>query len=117
MQKHILLVDSDAESQDRLSQTLRQCNYRVSTACTCAESLAAIENDKPDCVVFEVELEGSSGTIMYSRLRRNPATRLLPAVVCTSVGPRPVSYGTGIPVLQKACPSEVLLSTVAAAMA
>jgi len=117
MQKHILLVDSDAESQDRLSQTLRQCNYRVSTACSCAESLAAIENEKPDCVVFDVELDGPSGTIMYSRLRRNPATRLLPAVVCTAVGPRPVNYGTGIPVVEKNCSPEVLLSTVAAAMA
>ena len=61
MQKHILLVDSDAESQSRLSQTLQQCNYRVSTASTCAESLAKIASDRPDCVVFDVELEGTPG--------------------------------------------------------
>ena len=117
MQKHILLVDSDAESQSRLSQTLQQCDYRVSTASTCAESLAKIASDRPDCVVFDVELEGTSGTIMYSRLRRNASTRSLPAVVCTSVGPRPVCFGTGIPVLSKNCSGEALLSTVSAALA
>ena len=117
MQKHILLVDSDAESQSRLSQTLQQCNYRVSTASTCDESLAMVESDRPDCIVFDVELEGTSGTIMYSRLRRNANTRSLPAVVCTAVGPRPVSFGTGIPVLSKNCSGEALLSTVSAAMA
>ena len=54
---------------------------------------------------------------MYSRLRRNGSTRNIPAVVCTEVGPRPVNYGTGIPVLAKQCAQETLLSTVAAAMA
>ena len=54
---------------------------------------------------------------MYSRLRRNASTKSLPAVVCTAVGPRPVCFGTGIPVLSKNCSSEALLSTVSAAMA
>ena len=117
MQKHILLVDSDAASQSRLSQTLRQSDYRVSTACTCAEGLNLVACDRPDCIVFDAELEGTSGTIMYSRLRRNGSTRNIPAVVCTEVGPRPVNYGTGIPVLTKQCAQETLLSTVAAAMA
>jgi len=76
-----------------------------------------VERDRPDCIVFDVDLEGTSGTIMYSRLRRNADTRALPAVVCTSVGPRPVCFGTGIPVLSKNCSSDALLSTVSAAMA
>ncbi|WP_291441367.1 response regulator [Desulfovibrio sp.] len=117
MQKHILLVDSDAESLSRMSQVLRQSDYQVSVACNCDESLNMVRSLKPDCIIFDVELEGTSGTIMYSRLRRNPQTRHIPAIVCTSVGPRPVCFGTGISVLNKSCTGEALLGAVSAATA
>lgn len=117
MQKHILLVDSDAESLSRMSQLLRQSDYQVSVACTCDESLNMVHSCKPDCIIFDVELEGTSGTIMYSRLRRNSQTRHIPAIVCTNVGPRPVCFGTGIPVLNKSCTCEALLGAVSAATA
>ena len=76
MQKHILLVDSDAESQSRLSQTLQQCDYRVSTASTCAESLAMIASDRPDIhmVRFEVRFITNAQKGMASNTP--PATTL-----------------------------------------
>ena len=117
MQKHILLVDSDAESQSRMSQLLRQSDYQVSVACNCDESLNMVHNCKPDCIIFDVDIVGTSGTIMYSRLRMNSQTKDIPAIVCTNVGPRPVSFGTGIPVLNKNCSGETLLGAVSAAMA
>lgn len=117
MQKHILLVDSDAANLNRISQVLRQSNYQVSVACSCDESLSMVNDCKPDCIIFDVDLEGTSGTIMYSRLRMNSQTKDIPAIVCTNVGPRPVSFGTGIPVLNKNCSGETLLGAVSAAMA
>lgn len=117
MQKHILLVDSDAASLSRMSQVLRQSNYQVSVACSCDESLNMVNDRKPDCIIFDVDLEGTSGTIMYSRLRRNSQTRGIPAIVCTNVGPRPVCFGTGIPVLSKNCSGDALLGAVSAAVA
>ena len=117
MQKHILLVDSDAASRSRLSQALLQREDRVSAACNCDQCLALIDEDLPDCIIFDVELEGTSGTIMYSRLRRNSRTRDIPAIVCTDVGPRPVAFGTKAPVLPKSCTCEDLLHCVAAALA
>ncbi|MDD4701498.1 MAG: response regulator [Desulfovibrio sp.] len=117
MQKHILLVDSDAASQNRISQVLRQSNYQVSVACSCDESLNMVNDLKPDCIIFDVDLEGTSGTIMYSRLRRHSQTRDIPAIVCTDVGPRPVCFGTGVPVLNKNCSGETLLGAVSAAVA
>lgn len=117
MQKHILLVDSDAESLNRMSQVLRQSNYQVSVASSCDESLHLVNSCKPDCIIFDVELQGTSGTILYSRLRRNSQTRDIPAIVCTDVGPRPICFGTGVPVLSKNCPGDVLLGAVSAAVA
>jgi len=114
MQKHILLVDSDAASRSRLSQALLQHEYRVSAACSCDQCLALLEQDLPDCIIFDVDLEGTSGTIMYSRLRRNSRTRHIPAIVCTNVGPR---LGTKAQVLRKSCSCEDLLCSVEAALA
>lgn len=53
MQKHILLVDSDAASRSRLSQALLQHEYRVSAACSCDQCLALLEQDLPDCIIFD----------------------------------------------------------------
>ena len=74
MQKHILLVDSDAESLDRLSRTLRLHDYRVSEARDGAEGLSLVDSLRPDCIIFDVDLPRVSGTIMYSRLRRSEKT-------------------------------------------
>ena len=117
MQKHILLVDSDAESLDRLSRTLRLHDYRVSEARDGADGLALVDSLRPDCIIFDVDLPRVSGTIMYSRLRRSEKTRQLPAIVCSDAGPRPVDFGTGIPVLSKNCAPEALLEAVRAATA
>ncbi len=117
MQKHILLVDSDAENLSRMSQILRQSDYRVSVACNCDDSLDMVHSLKPDCIIFDVELDGTSGTIMFSRLRRDAQTRDIPAIVCTNAGPRPVCFGMDIPVLNKSCTCEALLGAVSAATA
>ena len=115
MQKHILLVDSDAESLDRLSRTLRLHDYRVSEARDGAEGLALVDSLRPDCIIFDVDLPRVSGSIMYSRLRRSEKNRQRPASVCSDAGPRPVDFGTGIPVLPKSCAPEALLEAVRAA--
>ena len=117
MQKHILLVDSDAENLARLSQTLRLHDYRVSVARDGVEGLALVDSLRPDCIIFYVDLPCLSGTIMYSRLRRDAKSRQLPAIVCSDVGPRPVDFGTGIPVLPKSCAPETLIETVRGATA
>lgn len=117
MQKHILLVDNDAESRERLSQALRLHDYQVSVAHDGAEGLALVDSLRPDCIIFDVDLPRLSGTIMYSRLRRNEKNRELPAIVCSDVGPRPVDFGTDIPVLPKSCPPEALIEAVRAVTA
>lgn len=117
MQKHILLVDSDAESLDRLSRTLRQHDYQVSVARDGAEGLALADSLRPDCIIFDVDLPRLSGAIMYSRLRRNGNNKELPAIVCSDVGPRPVDFGTGIPVLRKNCAPQALIEAVRTATA
>lgn len=106
MQKHVLLADSDPESLERLAQTLRKNDYRVSMARDGAEGYRLACELEPDCVVFDVDMDNTSGTLMYCRLRRNRATRNMAAIVHSQVTPR---YGTGIRALRKMCaPAELL---------
>lgn len=112
MSKRILLVDNDAESRNHVSEVLRAQGYEISCAGDADSGLALVASWRPDALIFDVELPGTSGTIMYSRLRRDEATRDLPAMVLSAVGPRPVDLGTGIPVLAKGCDDSTLLEAV-----
>lgn len=116
MQKHLLLVDSDPESIEALVQTLQPHDFKISVAGDGEQGYALAQSLRPDCIIFDVELEGTSGTIMYSRLRRNPDTKSIPAIVRSAVGPRPVDFGTGIPAISKTCSSAVLLQTISTVM-
>ena len=82
MQKHILLVDSDAASK-QASQALLQHEYRVSATCSCDQCLAIMEKTSQTASFLMWIWKGTSDTIMYSRLRRNSRTKHIPAIVCT----------------------------------
>lgn len=81
-----------------LQQTLPSHKYRISVAQDGDEGFRMACAEKPDCIVFEVDLMPTSGTLMYSRLRRNTATRHLPMLVYSEIQPR---YGTGIRTVRK----------------
>lgn len=112
MQKHLLLVDSDPKSAESLLRILQQHDYTITVANDGTEGYALAEKLRPDCIIFDVELGQTSGTIMYSRLRRNAATKNIPAIVRSDVGPRPADMGTGIPTVTKTCAPAVLLRTL-----
>jgi len=42
----------------------------------------------------------------------SPELKDIPCIVCSRVGPRPVDFGTGIPVLRKDCSEAEFLETV-----
>jgi CheY-like chemotaxis protein len=100
MKKSVILVDSDPESALMAQQQL-QINYDVTVARSCAEALSLLSIQRPACLVFDVDLQGTSGTIMYSRVRRTPFLRDIPAVVYTNAGSRPVDFGLHTPVVSK----------------
>ena len=78
MSKRILLVDNDAESRSRVSKLLQAEGYEIRSADDAETGLALVSSWQPHAIIFEVELPGMSGTIMYSQLRRNRETRDLP---------------------------------------
>ncbi len=83
----ILVVDDTPANVKLFSDLLAVKGYAVSTAASGEEALAKIAADGPDLVLLDVMMPGISGYEVCRRIRENPATALLPVVMCTSLDP------------------------------
>jgi putative two-component system response regulator len=84
----ILVVDDEPAVQRLLDQLLRRHGYTVEAADDGEMALAAVRANPPDVVLLDVVLPGISGYEVCRRLRRDPATRLLPVVLITGLHER-----------------------------
>lgn len=71
-----------------LGALLGSQGYEVETAADGTLALAAIAQRKPDLVLLDVMMPGLSGYDVCRRIRAEPATALLPVVMCTSLDPQ-----------------------------
>ena len=84
----ILVVDDTPANIKLLGDLLAAKGYAVSTAVNGEEALAKVAADKPDLVLLDVMMPGLSGYDVCRRIRSDPATALLPVVMCTSLDPQ-----------------------------
>ena len=84
----ILVVDDTPANIKLLRDLLAAKGYEVSTAVNGEEALAKVAAEKPDLVLLDVMMPGISGYDVCRRIRDNPATALLPVVMCTSLDPQ-----------------------------
>ena len=87
-QARILVVDDIAQNVKLLADLLAVKGYAVTTASSGEEALAKVASDAPDLVLLDVMMPGMSGYEVCRRLRADPATALLPVVLCTSLDPQ-----------------------------
>ena len=83
----ILVVDDTPANIKLLGDLLNARGYQVSTAVNGEEALAKVAAEKPDLVLLDVMMPGLSGYDVCRRIRSDPATELLPVVMCTSLDP------------------------------
>lgn len=83
----ILVVDDTPHNVKLLADILGMKGYAVSTATNGVEALAKVAADAPDLILLDIMMPGLSGYDVCSRLRADPATALLPVVLCTSLDP------------------------------
>ena len=83
----ILIVDDTPANIKLLGDLLVSKGYQVSTAAGGEEALAKIAAEIPDLVLLDVMMPGLSGYDVCRRIRADPATVLLPVVMCTSLDP------------------------------
>jgi CheY-like chemotaxis protein/class 3 adenylate cyclase len=82
---HVLVVDDTPHNVKLLADILRAEGFRVSTAASGPEALAAIAAERPDLVLLDVMMPGMSGYEVCRRLRADDVTRLLPVVFVTAL--------------------------------
>ena len=87
-QARILVVDDIPQNVKLLSDLLTLKGYAVTTAATGEEALAKVAAERPDLILLDVMMPGITGYEVCRRLRAEPATALLPIVLCTSLDPQ-----------------------------
>src|SRR5690606_3560820 len=71
--QHLLVVDDEDTVRELLAATLRFAGFRVSSAATAAEAVAAAEAAPPDLVLLDVMLPDADGFAVVRRLRERRA--------------------------------------------
>lgn len=80
----ILVVEDEPDIAALVAYQLTREGYRVETAATGTEALAAVDREIPDLVVLDRMLPGLSGDEVLQALKSEPSTRNLPILVVTA---------------------------------
>ena len=88
MTARILVVDDTPANVKLLVDLLAAKGYRPVAAASGEEALARIAEQVPDLVLLDIMMPGLSGYDVCRRIRDDPATALLPVVLCTSLDPK-----------------------------
>jgi two-component system response regulator MprA len=79
----ILVIEDDAGIREALSEFLRSEGFRVDLACDGAEGLERLAVHRPDLILVDLLMPGMCGRQFLARLRADPATRSVPALLMT----------------------------------
>src|SRR6478735_8567151 len=87
MSAKILVVDDTPHNVKLLADILGMKGYEVSIATNGEEALAKVAAGHPDLILLDIMMPGLSGYDVCRKMREDPATSLLPVVLCTSLDP------------------------------
>lgn len=82
--KHILVVDDSATERHFLSELLTANGYTVTTAESGEVALERIRQQPPHLILMDVVMPGQNGFQTTRAIARDPATRHLPIIICSS---------------------------------
>ncbi len=80
----VLVVEDTPSERELIANYLRESGYAVISAADAKDALDKAAKQKPDVVVTDVVMPGMNGYELCRSLKKNPATKKLPIVVCTS---------------------------------
>lgn len=85
-QPSVLVVDDDAMLRGAVSTYLSQSGFNISQAGSAKEGLALARHDRPQLLVLDVMMPGTSGLEMLQQLRTDPTLATTPVVLLTARG-------------------------------
>ncbi len=86
MSAKVLVVEDEAALQEMLSYNLEADGFQVSRATTGEEAEILIAEERPDLIILDWMLPGTSGIEICRRVRTRPETRGIPIVMLTARG-------------------------------
>jgi two-component system cell cycle response regulator len=112
----VLTLDDSPINQTLLRSVLEPHGYRVRTAFTVEEAIAAVEAERPDLVLSDIHVGRQSGTELLSYLRSVPSFAVLPFAFLTSTADwhHPLLEGGTAPVISRPIEPAALLEKVGA---
>jgi two-component system phosphate regulon response regulator PhoB len=84
--KRLLLVEDDRAIAELVKFHFSREGFTVTSTAVGDEALILIDEIKPDLVILDWMIEGTSGIEVCRRLRRSPATASLPIMMLTARG-------------------------------
>jgi twitching motility two-component system response regulator PilH len=84
--RKILVVDDSPTERYVLNELLTSKGYQVITAENGEEGIAKARSELPDLILMDVVMPGLNGYQATRTLTRDPATRSIPVIVCTTKG-------------------------------
>jgi CheY-like chemotaxis protein len=86
MSKRILVADDEAHILHVVSLKLRNAGFEVLTAVDGEEAAELCRSERPDLLITDFQMPFLSGVEVCKRLRQDPQTRSIPAIMLTARG-------------------------------
>lgn len=83
-QTNILVVDDEAPIRDMISMALEVAGYRCMQAANAQDAHSMIIDERPDLVLLDWMMPGTSGIELMRRLRRHELTANVPVIMLTA---------------------------------
>jgi CheY-like chemotaxis protein len=84
-QRHILLVDDEADIREVVTLSLRALSgWRTSSAGSGSEGIAVARAQRPDAILLDVMMPDLDGPATFQRLQADPLTRDIPVILLTA---------------------------------
>jgi len=81
----VLVVDADRNRASEIAMHLRESGFHVLTWHSSRDALGCIRHERPDAVVLEVIMPGSSGFEIAARMQADPRLSGIPVFFTTDI--------------------------------
>jgi putative two-component system response regulator len=81
----VLIADDEYANVDILTRMMRQLGHEVVSARNGQMALDAVDRERPDLVLLDINMPRIDGVEVCRTIKRNPATRLVPVILVTGL--------------------------------
>lgn len=83
--QRVLIVEDEKDAVEMYRIVLEVEGYQVIVAYTLPAAIKELEEGKPDLVLLDVVLRGSSGLVLCEKIRQDPEMEDLPVVIISNL--------------------------------